>query len=63
MLRGAAERAGQAVAGASHNPEDLVAGYRAVFVSAAITLALGIVIAAVMIRGTKEQLMPGAHTR
>lgn len=53
----------EAVAGASHNPEDLVAGYRAVFVSAAITLALGIVIAAVMIRGTKEQLMPGAHTR
>lgn len=47
----------------SHNPADLVSGYHAVFHGAAIVLVIGSVIAFTMIRGTKEQLMPGMDAR
>ncbi len=41
---------------------DLVDGYSAVFVAAAITMAIGAVLAAVLIRGPKERLLPsGDH--
>jgi EmrB/QacA subfamily drug resistance transporter len=43
-------------------PADLVDGYSAVFVAAAITMALGAVLAALLVRGPKERLLPsGDH--
>ena len=37
---------------------DLVAGYSAVFVAAAITMLLGAVLAFALVRGPKERLLP-----
>lgn len=39
-------------------PADLVDGYSAVFVAAAVTMALGAVLAFVLVRGPKERLLP-----
>lgn len=47
------------VTAGSRDPQVLVDGYSAVFIAAAVTLALGVLIAVVMIRGTKHELMPG----
>ncbi|WP_435735321.1 MFS transporter [Cellulosimicrobium sp. PMB13] len=47
---------------AAPTPADLVDGYSAVFVAAAIAMALGAVLAALLIRGPKEKLLPsGDH--
>lgn len=43
----------------SHNPADLVAGYQSVFWASTVVLLVGSLIAFIMIRGTKEELMPG----
>lgn len=47
------------VTAGAKSPADFVPGYHAVFFAAVIVLLLGTLVAATMIRGTKEQLMPG----
>ncbi|MFD2840273.1 MFS transporter [Populibacterium corticicola] len=51
------------VTAGSHEPAVLVDGYHAVFRTGAIVLFIGSIIAFTMIRGTKEQLMPGMDRR
>jgi MFS family permease len=51
------------VTAGSHEPAVLVDGYHAVFRTGAIVLFVGSIIAFTMIRGTKEQLMPGMDRR
>jgi EmrB/QacA subfamily drug resistance transporter len=54
--------AGALPATGAPDPADLVDGYSAVFVAAAVTMALGAVLALALVRGPKDRLLPtGDH--
>jgi uncharacterized membrane protein len=56
----AASATASAAAGAGEGPAALTSGYAVVFLASAVAMVLAAVIAAVFIRGSREQLMPSA---